>query len=189
MRLVLVVSLPANHHEEFPKNQGPPMDNRLVASGAANGTKHHWMTERCRAASLSVVHDVCLLRTSRAGPDAIILRLPLLQSHHRRLANPATGATNAQEESEDSSSTLLLIFCSNPNPFLGPCGRDRSRKTEEEDGYRNRQLLHRPHRPLPSLGHRPSLPQRSCAEAVSIRPRLECRPPSASMGPPLWGRP
>ena len=42
------------------------------------------------------------LKTSRSGPDTIILRVPLLQRHHRRLANPATEASNAQEESEET---------------------------------------------------------------------------------------
>jgi hypothetical protein len=37
------------------------------------------------------------------GPDAIILRLPLLQGHHRRLANPATHAAHAQEEKEETN--------------------------------------------------------------------------------------
>lgn len=46
------------------------------------------------------------------GPDAINLRLPLLQRHHRRPANPATRAANAEEEEEtngcDEPSNALM---------------------------------------------------------------------------------
>jgi hypothetical protein len=72
-------------------------DGRLVPSRAANGTQPHWMTEQCRASSPCGGHDPRLLKTSipRTGPDAIIRRLPLLQSPHRRLADPATGAAHA----------------------------------------------------------------------------------------------
>jgi hypothetical protein len=67
------------------------------------------------------VHDTRLLRTSRSGPDAIILRLPLLQSHHRGLAKPATGAANAQEEREEinecdkPSNAFIQLF----TPIIG----------------------------------------------------------------------
>lgn len=77
---------------------------RLVSLGAAKGTQHHRMTDRCRAPSPCGAHDVCLLRTSVAhGPGPITVRLPLLQSPHRRLANPATDAAHAQEEREETN--------------------------------------------------------------------------------------
>jgi hypothetical protein len=78
---------------------------RLVPSGTINGTKHHEMTGQRRPPSLSVVHDACLRRTSRGGPQTVILRLPLLQRHHRRLANPATGAAHAQQEREEAQAS------------------------------------------------------------------------------------
>jgi hypothetical protein len=73
-------------------------DGRLVSCGAANDTKHHWMTYQCRPPSPRAGHDAGVLRTSRGGPDAIILRLPLPQRHHRLLAD----AANAQEEREEA---------------------------------------------------------------------------------------
>jgi hypothetical protein len=77
---------------------------RLVSSGAANGTQHHWMTDQCRAPLPCRGHDACLLRTSvPPGQGPITVRLPLLQSPHRRLANPATGAAHAQEEREETN--------------------------------------------------------------------------------------
>jgi hypothetical protein len=52
----------------------------------------------------SAQYDACLLRTLvPTGPDAIILRLPLLQSLHRRPGNSATGATHVQEEREETN--------------------------------------------------------------------------------------
>jgi hypothetical protein len=47
------------------------------------------------------VCDACLLRTSVSpGPDAFLLRLPLLQRLHWRPASPATDTAHAQEERE-----------------------------------------------------------------------------------------
>jgi len=88
-------------------------EGRLVASGAANGTKYRWMPDQCRTPSPYGAHDAWFLMTLvPTGPDAIILRLPLLQRHHRRPANPATRAANAEEEEEtngcDEPSNALM---------------------------------------------------------------------------------
>jgi hypothetical protein len=44
--------------------------------------------------------DACLLRTLRLRPGTFILLLPLLESHHRRLAYSATGAAHTQKARE-----------------------------------------------------------------------------------------
>jgi hypothetical protein len=49
------------------------------------------------------VHDACLFRTSLPGQGPITVRPPLLQSLHRRIANPATGAAHAGEEREETN--------------------------------------------------------------------------------------
>jgi hypothetical protein len=83
-------SASAISHDRCPTTQGcgPALEHRA-----------------CGGAILRVAHipvaQVRIRWTSRPGSDAIILRLPLLQSHHRRPANPATGAANAQEEREE----------------------------------------------------------------------------------------
>jgi hypothetical protein len=91
-------------------------DGRLVSSGAAKGTEHHWMTDQCRAPSPCGAHDARHVMTSiPTRPDAIILRLPLLQSHHRRPVNPTTEATHAEEREETNacdkpSNTLIQLL-------------------------------------------------------------------------------
>jgi transposase len=79
-------------------------NGRLVSSRATNGPQHHWMTAQCRASSPCGIHDACLLTNSvppGQGPTAV--GSPLLQSLHRRLANPATDAAHAQEEREETN--------------------------------------------------------------------------------------
>jgi hypothetical protein len=76
--------------------QGP-----LLSSGAANGARHHWMTDRSRASSPCGGHDACPLTNSvPPGQGPITVRPPLLQSLHRRIANPATDAAHAEEREE-----------------------------------------------------------------------------------------
>jgi hypothetical protein len=90
--------------------------SRLALSRAANGTKHHWMTDRCRASSPCGGHDACPLTNSvPPGQGPITVRPPLLQSLHRRIANPATDAAHAEEKEETNacdelSSALMQLL-------------------------------------------------------------------------------
>ena len=103
-------------------------DGRLVSSGAANGTQHHWMTGQCRAASSCGAHDAWLLMTSvPTGPNAVILRLPLLRSHHRRAANPTTRAAHASRAphlipAATAARRLGFLVCARPSARTGQGG-------------------------------------------------------------------
>jgi hypothetical protein len=94
-------------------------EGRLVSSGAATGTQHPWRTEQCRALAPCGRHDAWLLTNSvPPGQGPITVRLPLLQSLHWRLANPATDAAHAEEREEtnacDEPSNALI-------QLLTPC--------------------------------------------------------------------
>jgi hypothetical protein len=79
-------------------------DGRRVASRAANGAQHPWMTEQCRASSPCGGHDACPPTNSvPPGQGPITVRPPLLQCLHRRLANPATDAAYAEEGEETNA--------------------------------------------------------------------------------------